>query len=274
MIIAAPDSGPRIGHVFVSERVIMTMIVINSLALFCMGFSETESIWWRICFYVDYLCLTYFLVEAVYKIRVLSFPVYWASNWNKFDLTIVLISLPALLSPFLDLHGFSAILIVRMGRLFRLFRLLKFIPNIEHLIAGLSRSLKASIGIILGLFIINLIFALGATFLFQEFAPEHFDHPLKSLYSLFKIFTMEGWYEIPDLIAERSSNMWAFFSRVYFILAVMIGGILGLSLANAVLVDEMTSDNNKDLENKIHSLQMELREMSALLSVLIEKNGK
>ena len=49
-----------------------------------------------------------------------------------------------------------------------------------------------------------------------------------------------------------------FFVLVVFVLAVLVGGILGLSLANAVFVDEMTADNNDRLEQMVSDLREEL----------------
>ena len=46
--------------------------------------------------------------------------------------------------------------------------------------------------------------------------------------------------------------------RGYFVFAVFTGGILGLSLANAVFVDEMIVDNNDRLEKMVTNLREEL----------------
>lgn len=47
--------------------------------------------------------------------------------------------------------------------------------------------------------------------------------------------------------------------RLFFVAAVFIGGILGLSLANAVFVDEMMMDNTDALERKVDALTDEVR---------------
>ena len=65
---------------------------------------------------------------------------------------------------------------------------------------------------------------------------------------MFKVFTVEGWFTIPDEIAAAAASPvvgWAV--RGFFAFAVTTGGILGLSMANAVFVDEMVMDNNRDL---------------------------
>jgi len=147
-------------------------------------------------------------------------------------------------------------------------KLLKFIPNSEMLIQGLKRALKASIGVIMSLFILNLIFALGATILFGHIngAEPYFGDPLNSMYTMFKIFTVEGWYEIPDQLIENipeKTNWMIFLIRSYFIVSVGTGGLLGLSLANAIFVDEMTLDNNMKLEELIGELTEEIKELKS-----------
>jgi voltage-gated sodium channel len=64
---------------------------------------------------------------------------------------------------------------------------------------------------------------------------------------------------------EGHHPLFAGLTRFYFILVVLSGGIFGMSLANAVFVDEMTSDNNEDLENKIDNLELQLKEIKEML---------
>ena len=49
------------------------------------------------------------------------------------------------------------------------------------------------------------------------------------------------------------------------IIVVTLGGIFGMSLANAVFVDEMTSDNNNVLEEKLDSMEKQIQELKELL---------
>lgn len=80
-----------------------------------------------------------------------------------------------------------------------------------------------------------------------------------SFYSTFKIFTVEGWYEIPDLIAERSDSLGlAVFARIYFVLLLFGGGIFGLSLINSIFVESMMSDNNDEVIDKLNKLEIKI----------------
>ncbi|MCP4200010.1 MAG: ion transporter [Proteobacteria bacterium] len=228
----------RVVDFIIAEITVVTFILINTVALVGLSMYPITERYGTIWFAIDYGCVIYFIIEAALKIRRFSWSDYWESGWNRFDFIIVIISLPALLTPIIDLQAFSIILILRIGRLFRLFRLMRFIPNRVHLAAGISRALKASLGVFVALVLVNIMFSVGASLLFRDLAPEYFGSPMLSMYSFFKIFTVEGWYEIPDLLASRAdSQAWAVFARVYFVLSVLIGGILGLSLANAVFVN-------------------------------------
>lgn len=246
----------------IREPVVVLLILINSVVLFLDEFPSINRDYHKPLHIIDIICILYFIVEAAIKIGIHGYRTYIRNPWNKFDFLIVLASLPALIDFFIDAStsAFSIFLVLRLGRLFRFFRVLRFIPNAQHIFEGVVRSLKASVGVFVILLILNLTFAMGATLLFGDVAPEYFGDPIISTYSLFKVFTVEGWYEIPDALASRENAPdiipWM---RAYFVFAVMIGGILGLSLANAIFVDEMTADNTEKVEEMVRSMHAEMK---------------
>ena len=242
----------------ISEPLVLTIIGLNAVAIVLSGFSHIRAHFGEWISWVDYGCLLYFVAEAILKIRRNSFTNYWKRGWNKLDFIIVLGSSPLLLEPIVggSVQFFSIMLV---GRFLRFLRIMRFVPNSEKIWAGVSRALKASAAVFLTLLVLNIILAMGANALFGDVAPKHFGDPLKSAYTLFKVFTVEGWYEIPEEMAANGEdgglvNM----VRGYFVLAVFTGGILGLSLANAVFVDEMIADNNDQLEKMVTNLREEL----------------
>ncbi len=247
---------------FIHEKTVITIIIINALALFLDAFPSVHAKTYNLLYLVDYCCVIYFILEIFIKIRLSTFKLFWENGWNRFDFIIVLASTPVLLTPIIDLRSFSVILILRLSRLLRMMKVLRFIPNSEKLAEGIGRALKASVGVFVALFFLNLLLATGATMLFSTAAPEYFGNPLTSLYTLFKVFTVEGWYEIPDMLASQNHSMyWIMLVRGYFILSVIVGGILGLSLANAVFVDEMTIDNTQKAEEMLAGLKEDIQEL-------------
>jgi voltage-gated sodium channel len=105
--------------------------------------------------------------------------------------------------------------------------------------------------------------------MFRDLDPEHFGNPVVAGYSIFQVFTVEGWNEIADGLEQRAldgehgnARLLVTGTRLFFVIAVLVGGILGLSLANAVFVDEMMADNTEALERKVDDLAAELRKLS------------
>lgn len=246
----------------IRDKVVFSVIVINAFTIFLDAFPAIRQATRGVLFWVDYVCALYFVVEILLKVRIFGLREYWSNAWNRFDLFVVLASSPVLLSVFFDLRTFSVLLILRLSRILRLFKLLTFIPHRDSILSGIVRSLKASVGVFIALIFLNFMFAMGATLLFGRGSPQYFGDPFISLYSLFKVFTVEGWYEIPDILAgQTTSQVGAFFVRLYFVASVLVGGILGLSLANAVFVDEMTADNTARAEQLILELKEEVQEL-------------
>jgi voltage-gated sodium channel len=135
---------------------------------------------------------------------------------------------------------------------------MRFFPNIDQLFNGIQRALKASVFVIMGFFLYIFVVSVLSCFFFKDISPQHFGNPISSLYTSFKIFTIEGWYEVPDAIAEETSLTVAFFTKLYFAAILLTGGIFGLSLVNSIFVDAMVSDNNDELEKKVASLERKI----------------
>lgn len=258
-----------ITKLFLNDRFILLLIVFNSFTIFGEGF---EGFGKNILYYitlVDSLITILFLIEAVVKINHFGWKTYIGSAWNKLDFILVLLSLPSIILLVLhsQSHGLSFLLIFRVFRVFKFFRLFKFIPGIEALIKGVQRALKASVFALFGFFLLNFIISILSCYLFKDISPKHFGDPIRAMYSTFKVFTIEGWYEIPDKIAQTSTNFNAFAIKFYFVLVLIVGGILGLSLVNSIFVDSMVMDNNDDLEKKIDLLNEKVE-------ILIERQNK
>jgi len=264
--------GRRIIDTLIAENLVLAIITINIIINIALGFPAVGGDWETALIWADLACLWYFVLEIILKIYVYGWKRFWSSGMNRFDFFIVLASCPTLIAPFAETQ-FSALLALRSARLIRLLRILRFVPDAARLWAGVSRALRASVGLILALLLYNLILGLMACHLFQDVLPAHFGDPIESLYTLFKAFTIEGWYEIPDAIAAaRPDDPWmGTLARGFFVVAVISGGLLGLSIVNAVLVDEMVQDNQDELEREVAALRALVEEQSARQTALLEQ---
>jgi voltage-gated sodium channel len=151
------------------------------------------------------------------------------------------------------------------------------VPHIERLVSGLGRALKASCLVLAVLAFFNFLLAIITCHFFRNLCPDLFGDPFVSMYSMFQVFTVEGWNEIPAEIKQNvqsesletnwlSGDALVVISRIYFATTMLFGGIFGLSLANAVFVDEMTIDNTDDLEAKVDRLSGQIEELRAVLA--------
>lgn len=242
----------------------MGAILLNAALIFMMYFPRYEDNF--ILELIDHAFIFFFLIEAIVKIRTLKPKGYFAQAWNRFDFFIVTASLPTLLVNVIEVPDTSLFIILRLFRLIRLIRFIRFIPNVDKIMDGLGRALKASVFVLAALFFLNFLLAIVTCHFYGHIAEEYFGNPLVASYSIFQMFTVEGWNEIPAAIIKRTDNDWIIgLTRLYFVLVVLVGGIFGMSLANAVFVDEMTIDNTKEMEAKIDSLQTEIAEIKTLL---------
>lgn len=251
-------------QIFLSERIVMVVILLNALIVFMMYFpAYNNNLTLEL---IDHAFLLFFIIEVIVKLSVFKPRQYFSISWNRFDFAIVVASLPSILVYFFPVPNTSLLIILRLFRLIRLIRFIRFIPDLNKVMLGLGRALRASIFVLLALLVLNFLLAIFTCHFYAGIAPEYFGDPLLSAYSIFQMFTVEGWHEIAGAIAEKTgSPLLMGITRFYFVLVVLVGGIFGMSLANAVFVDEMTMDNTRTLEDKVDKLHREILELKEML---------
>lgn len=254
-----------------NDKMMMVVICINAIIIFWQE-STGET---PILDIFDALCSLIFLAEMIVKQKTLGFKNYWKNGFNCFDGIIIILSLPSLLTYMLPtlVPNLSFLLVLRMFRIFRFFRLVRLFPGIDIIFRNFFLALRQSYGIMLSYVVLVLTFALISCCMFSNAAPQFFDTPLDSIYSIFRLFTIEGWYEIPDAVAEGlNAPIIAHFVRIYFCLLLIAGGIIGMSLINSIFVDAMVSDNNDDVKEQLSKMESKIDELTHLLAQLQQQS--
>ena len=121
--------------------------------------------------------------------------------------------------------------------------------------------MKRSYAVFIGMLVMIIIFAMIGCGLFRDAAPEYFSTPLDAIYATFRIFTGEGWNEIPDAVAQNMSSAWGHVIRLYFCLILIVGCIVGMSLLNSVFVDAMVSNGDTSIDDRLDSIEAKLEEI-------------
>ena len=249
----------RIRRFFTNDNIMLVLVLINTGIIFISGFvSHTEGVF----LIIDTAFTLLFLLEALIKINVNGFSKYWSDGWNRFDFIIVLLALPSCINIFGTFFLGSGILLsLRTIRAFKSFRLLRFVPNIDNLLNGVKLAFKASFVVAVGLIVLLVVFSIITTFIFGDSAPQFFGNPALSVYSIFRLFTIEGWYDMPEAIAMNSGTTMAVFARIYFSFLLFFGGIIGMSLVNSIFVDAMAEDNNDEVLERLSQIEKKLDDM-------------
>ena len=258
-----------IKRLFLNEKAILVVIIINSAAIFLQeSFEDLHFI-----DYIDVICTFIFIIEMIVKISSFGFRQYWSEGWNRMDFILVMMSLPSVVALFWPsaFEELGLFLILRLFRVFRFFRAVHIFPDFATIAQKFWVAMHKTLGIFFGYFIMIITFALICSCFLKESVPEFFSTPSQSIYSIFRLCTGEGWYEIPDAVTSVTTPFWGHLMRVFFCLMLIGGGIIGLSLINSIFVDTMVSDNNDDLKEQICSLEEKIDKLEKLLESKSDK---
>ena len=249
----------RLKNLLLNEKFIFSIILLNAIIIFLQA-SNVDNIWIQI---IDVACTLIFTMEMITKHVEYGVKGYWSSGWNRLDGFLVILSIPSVIALFVPEHlmDLSFLMVLRLLRTLRFLRVLHFFPNFDQIAKGFKLAVKQSYGILLCFLVLIIVFGLVNCSLFKDIAPAYFATPLDSIYSVFRICTVEGWYDIPDTIAVATSPAIGRIVRFYFCLLLVFGGIIGMSFINSVFVDAMVADNNDDVLKKLDDLEKKIDEL-------------
>lgn len=241
---------------FLNDKFIFSVIAINAFILFLQEMGI--SLWWLNV--LDILCTIIFVMEMIIKHIEWGLKGYWANGWNRLDGILVIISLPSIFSYIWpeSMANLSFLLALRLLRIFRTFRLVHLFPNFTQIMKNIGLALRQCFSIFVGFGILLFIFSLISCAIFHNVAPDYFGTPMESLYSSFKMCTVEGWYEIPDAINQGAPAWSIHLIRLYFISFLVSMGLIGMSIVNSIFVDAMVSDNNDEVIKKLNEIENKL----------------
>ena len=245
---------------FLNDRFVLAVILLNTLVILI----QESGVEWPWLVMVDVLCTLLFIVEMIVKHIHYGFKGYWRNGWNCFDGVITLLSVPSLLLIFFPSLFFntSFLLVVRTVRVFKIFRAGRLFPNLQQILSGFRLAMRQSYAIFLAFAVLLVVIAGVNCMLFRTVAPEYFATPLDSIYAVFQLFTVEGWYEIPNAITTHLSPIWVHVVRIYFCTLLVGGGIIGMSFINSIFVDAMAADNNDDIKEQLDRIEKKLDQMN------------
>lgn len=237
---------------------------------------------------IDNVILAVFTIEVIVKILAEGKTPwrYFSDAWNVFDFAIVAVCYFAFFIPSLD-AGFVAVL--RLARILRVFKLVTALPKLQMLVGAMLKSIPSMfyVGVLLGL--LFYIYSAMGVFMFGENDPVHFGTLHKSMLTLFRIVTLEGWTEIMYINMYGCDNeMWGYgaengcdtpvahpiVSAVFFISFVLIGTMIVLNLFIGVIMNAMDEVREEEEEKLKLEKALEAKGKVDALSHVEQITGK
>ncbi len=252
-----------LANLFTDERFLTSILVVYALVVFCgeqfAGGFFTYTVW----VWIDFVCTFVFLVEMFIKIRQYGFRCYIHNSW--FDAFVVVLSIPSLLVPFVNigtLHMVVILRLLRLGRIMRVFLLFQYLPNIHKLLKGFLSGMRQTSSVLLGFFIVMFVFGLISYALFKDVCTQFFGTPLQSLHSMFQLFIIDGWLEITHAVSEGMTPMGRELVYFYFVALIALLGVVGMAFITSIFVDAMGEKDSDDVQRKLHRIS---KQMDAML---------
>lgn len=143
---------------------------------------------------------------------------------------------------------------MRLTRIFKSLRLFELIPNYKKLLINFRLVIRSCIGILVGLSILIFLLSIILSSLYGSIVPEYFRNPLESIYSVFRLFSIEGWYDI----AEHSSYIMGYLSKFFLSGIVLVFGIFGMGFVSSMFID---ADNNDEVLQRLSKLEEILKKI-------------
>jgi voltage-gated sodium channel len=215
-----------------TERVVMTLIVVNAVTL---GLETSQAVmarWGTLLHVLDQAILAVFVIELLSRMA-LQRTAFFRDGWNVFDFLVIGVSL----APATD-----AFTVLRALRVLRLLRLITVVPSLRRVVGGLIGALPGMGSIVLLIGLIYYVCAVMAVNLFGEDFPALFGTLPASLFTLFTIMTLEGWVDgVVRPVMEKYPYSWLFF--IPFIIGTTFT-ILNLFIG--IIVSAMQSEVEKE----------------------------
>jgi voltage-gated sodium channel len=257
----------KIRKPIINDQILLILILTNTLVIFLHSFDGLKQYFYFLDI-LDVIFTIIFIWEISIHIVQSSgvnvaekFKNFHNDKWNKIDFYSVLLAIPSIGVLFVDdLEIFAGFTVLRSLRIFKILRAIEFIPEGKEISSKLLKALKGVFFIIVAFIIYSTIVSLISVTLFKSSGPSFFSNAFDSFFTIFKVFSGDGFSDVVAEIVSHSSLEFGYFTKLYFVVIVFTGSILGLSLINSVFIDQM-SNFDKEVESEINSLENKLDEV-------------
>ncbi|XP_065060530.1 cation channel sperm-associated protein 2-like isoform X2 [Rhopilema esculentum] len=242
------------------QNFLLILIISNSIVLGIQAeISNTDSSSYKelkvFLNIFDYLSLMVFILEILLK-WIDGFFDFWKNGWNVFDFFVTVMSfVPELIKVASPQDANKSLKIVADNlRTFRILRSLKMVSRFAQLriiVLTMLKALKSMAFILMLLATFMYIFAVTGTVMFTSHHKStrgdilykySFSNLVKSLLTLFQLFTLDHWFEILIDLGKTSND---FFSKAYILLWICVGAFIFKNVFTGIMVMNFQNIRNE-----------------------------
>lgn len=236
---------------------IIGVILFNAILLGLMTSTSLTESQHHTLEMLDHICLVIFCIEIALKFVVYRLG-FFKSGWNVFDFIVVAIALAP---------GSGELSVLRSLRALRLMRLATALPAMRRVVAGMFKAIPGAASVAGVLFIMYYVAAVMGTNFFRESNPEFFGDLGNSLFTLFKMMTLEGWPDIADAVLEKQPAAWPF-----FVLFIIFTTFTTLNLLFGIIVGAMEDAKEEEARAKMEEKGIEISEETSEMRLAVIEN--
>ena len=213
------------------EGVISAIIVLSALTVGLKTYDLSPEIY-SLLVTLDNIVTGIFILEIALRYLTARSPrEYFSSGWNWFDIIVVTASL----MPF----GDSA-QVARIIRVLRIMRIISFLPRLRILIATFFEVLPETFYLVALNIIFFYIYAVVGHSAFSSINPELWGDLGRSMLTLFRVMTLEGWTQV--MYETNAEYSWSWF---YYVSFILITAIICLNLLVGVVVQVLDAQTRE-----------------------------
>ena len=211
------------------DMFIMGLIFMNSVVLGMMVSPAFEANY-AILQLIDKLCLAIFIVEMVLKLYVYGKD-FFKSRWNIFDFAIIAFS---------AFEFASSLIIFRAFRLFRALKYMNRFSRLKHIVDTFLAMMPSFCGFVAAFAVVLYVFAIMAVNLFS-FRFSDFSTLSGATFTLFQVFTFDGWADITKAVMTVFPHAWIFFIS-YLLISILLLLSFVLSVIDQIVRQRMSPE--------------------------------
>ena len=193
-------------------------------------------------FVCDILITALFVLELLLNIFAHSannFVEFYTRGSNWFDVFVIVAQLLSLIIDAVGVAKIPGLKLLRVLRIFRVLRLISRLKGLNRLCQAVGFAMAPVCNAFLLLIICTSMYSILGTHIFKSTNPKYFKQFATSMYTMFQVFTGDGWSDISRTLFEDAAGEQIDFGvAIFFISYILIAGIILFNVVVAVLLDE------------------------------------